>query len=328
MLLIIISLIAWVVLHRSVYGRYLFATGRNPEAARYAGINTKWIVTMTYVIAGALTAISGIIFAFYTNSVSPANHGNAYELYGIAAAVLGGCSLRGGEGSIVGVILGTILLQELQNLVNLLGIPSSLNFAVMGGVILIGVLVDQQWGVFRARRRIAEAALELHSSVGPALTTISMVAERAGVQRHTLYKHFPDERSLLLACSGLAQERDPMPDAAPWRAIDDRGERLRVALGAVYGWYARNRALMACVTRDAATHAPTREIVELRRGPVIAAYMQVLGGNCGPLGLAALRLALDFHSWSTLVLDAGLSQDEAVTVMVCAVLAAERPSAA
>src|SRR5690349_19261566 len=81
-LLIIISIITWVVLHRSVYGRYLFATGRNPEAARYAGINTKWIVTLTYVIAGALTAISAIIFAFYTNSVSPANHGNAYELYG------------------------------------------------------------------------------------------------------------------------------------------------------------------------------------------------------------------------------------------------------
>ncbi|HTG86938.1 MAG TPA: ABC transporter permease, partial [Pyrinomonadaceae bacterium] len=92
-LLIIISAITWVVLHRSVYGRYLFATGRNPEAARYAGINTKGIVTLTYVICGALTAISGIIFAFYTNSVSPANHGNAYELYGIAAAVLGGCSL-------------------------------------------------------------------------------------------------------------------------------------------------------------------------------------------------------------------------------------------
>ncbi|HEX7334937.1 MAG TPA: ABC transporter permease, partial [Pyrinomonadaceae bacterium] len=91
-LLLIISFITWIVLHRSVYGRYLFATGRNAEAARYAGINTNQIVTFTYVIAGVLTAISGIIFAFYTNSVSPANHGNAYELYGIAAAVLGGCS--------------------------------------------------------------------------------------------------------------------------------------------------------------------------------------------------------------------------------------------
>ena len=80
----------------------------------------------------------------YTRSISPASHGNFYELYGIAAAVLGGCSLRGGEGSILGIVLGAVLLQMLQNLVNLLGIPSSLNFAVMGGVILIGVLADQQ----------------------------------------------------------------------------------------------------------------------------------------------------------------------------------------
>src|SRR6187401_1846224 len=142
-LLILIAFITWIALHRSVYGRYLFATGRNAEAARYAGINTKWIITLSYVIAGALTAISGMIFAFYTNSVSPANHGNAYELYGIAAAVLGGCSLRGGEGSVIGIIIGAALLQVLQNLVNLLGIPSSLNFAVMGAVILIGVIADQ-----------------------------------------------------------------------------------------------------------------------------------------------------------------------------------------
>src|SRR5215203_3778636 len=153
-LLIIISLITWLVLHRSVYGRYLFATGRNPEAARYAGINTGQIVTLTYVISGALTAISGIIFAFYTNSVSPANHGNAYELYGIAAAVLGGCSLRGGEGSVVGILIGTALLQVLRNLVNLLGIPSSLDFAVMGAVILIGVMADQIFTERRNRRQV------------------------------------------------------------------------------------------------------------------------------------------------------------------------------
>jgi len=153
-LLIIISLITWLVLHRSVYGRYLFATGRNAEAARYAGINTKQIVTLTYVISGLLTGISGIIFAFYTNSVSPANHGNAYELYGIAAAVLGGCSLRGGEGSVVGILIGTALLQVLRNLVNLLGIPSSLDFAVMGAVILIGVMADQIFTERRNRRQV------------------------------------------------------------------------------------------------------------------------------------------------------------------------------
>jgi len=153
-LLILISVVTWIVLHRSVYGRYLFATGRNPEAARYAGINTRWMITIAYVISGALTAISGIIFAFYTNSVSPANHGNAYELYGIAAAVLGGCSLRGGEGSVVGILIGAALLEVLRNLVNLLGIPSSLDFAVMGAVILLGVMADQLLSERRSRRQI------------------------------------------------------------------------------------------------------------------------------------------------------------------------------
>ena len=155
--LLIIMGVTWVVLHRSVFGRYLYAIGKNEEAARYSGIRTGRMVMAAYVICGVLTALSAIYFAMYTRSISPASHGNFYELYAIAAAVLGGFSLRGGEGSIVGVILGTILLQELQNLVNLLGIPSSLNFAVMGGVILIGVLVDQQWDVFRAKRRLNKA---------------------------------------------------------------------------------------------------------------------------------------------------------------------------
>ena len=93
-----------------------------------------------------------MFLAFYTNSISPSAHGNFYELYAIAAAVLGGCCLRGGEGSILGIVLGTVLLQVLQNLVNILGIPSSLNFAVMGTVILIGVLADQQLQKMRAAR--------------------------------------------------------------------------------------------------------------------------------------------------------------------------------
>ncbi|MEP7269902.1 MAG: ABC transporter permease [Acidobacteriota bacterium] len=151
-LLVVIAAVMWVFLHRSVYGRYLFAVGRNEEAARYSGINTRRIITMAYVICGALTAISAVIIAFYTNSVSPASHGNFYELYGIAAAVLGGCSLRGGEGSVIGIVIGTALLQVLQNLVNLLGIPSSLNFAVMGAVILAGVLADQFFSQRRTRK--------------------------------------------------------------------------------------------------------------------------------------------------------------------------------
>lgn len=149
--MLIVAAIMWVVLHRSVFGRHLFAVGKNEEAARYSGIRTTRVIIAAYVICGFLTAFAAVYFAMYTKSISPSSHGNFYELYAIAAAVLGGCSLRGGEGSIVGVVLGTILLQVLQNLVNMLGIPSSLNFAVMGSVILIGVLVDQQFSRRRAK---------------------------------------------------------------------------------------------------------------------------------------------------------------------------------
>lgn len=142
-ILIIVSLIMYVVLHRSVYGRYLYAVGRNEMGARFSGINSNKVIASAYIISGVLVGIAGIVFAFYTNSISPSSHGNFFELYGIAAAVLGGCSLRGGEGSIIGILIGTALLQVLQNLVNLLSIPSSLNFAVMGTVILLGVIADQ-----------------------------------------------------------------------------------------------------------------------------------------------------------------------------------------
>ena len=142
-ILVIVSVIMWVVLHRSVYGRYLFAVGRNEVASRYSGINSDLVITGAYVLCGLLAGVAGILLAFYTNSISPSSHGNFYELYGIAAAVLGGCSLRGGEGSIIGILIGTALLQVLQNLVNLLEIPSSLNLSVMGAVILIGVVADQ-----------------------------------------------------------------------------------------------------------------------------------------------------------------------------------------
>ena len=148
-LMMIVAVVMWVLLHRSVYGRYLFAVGRNEEAARYSGINSRNVIASAYVISGSLAAVAAILLAFYTNSVSPSSHGNFYELYAIAAAVLGGCSLRGGEGSIVGIVAGTALLQVLRNLVNLLDIPSSLDFAVMGAVILIGVIVDQ---VLRPKR--------------------------------------------------------------------------------------------------------------------------------------------------------------------------------
>jgi ribose transport system permease protein len=120
--------------------------GNNEEAAHYSGVKTRRVIASAYVVAGTLTAVSAVIIAFYTNSVSPASHGNFYELYAIAAAVVGGCSLRGGEGTVLGIVLGTALLQVLRNLVNLLDVPSSLDFAVMGAVILIGAVADEVYG--------------------------------------------------------------------------------------------------------------------------------------------------------------------------------------
>jgi len=156
--MLLLAAVMWVVMHRSVFGRYLFAVGKNEEAARFSGIRTTRVIVAAYIICATLAAIAAIFFAMYTRSILPSGHGSFYELYAIAAAVLGGFSLRGGEGSIVGVVLGVILLQVLQNLVNLLGIPSSLNFAVMGSVILIGVIADQQFKQFQERRRTLEAA--------------------------------------------------------------------------------------------------------------------------------------------------------------------------
>ena len=109
------------------------------------------------------------------------------------------------------------------------------------------------------RLRIVEAAIDLHSTMGPAATTVSMVAEKAGVQRHTVYAHFPDDRSLYLACSGLALARSPLPNADSWRAIADPLARLRRGLREVYGWYAVNAALASCVLRDAEFHPLTRD---------------------------------------------------------------------
>jgi AcrR family transcriptional regulator len=174
------------------------------------------------------------------------------------------------------------------------------------------------------RRRIVEAAIDLHGSVGPALTTFSMVAERAGVQRHTLYAHFPDERSLNLACSGLSLDRDPLPDAGPWRAIEDRHERLRIGLLTIYGWYERNAELAGCVLRDAEYHALTREIAGLRFGPYVAAYHEVLGADLSENQHAVLRLALSFFTWRTLVRDSGLTQSAAVATMVQAIDCADK----
>ncbi|WP_114943884.1 TetR/AcrR family transcriptional regulator [Microvirga calopogonii] len=173
------------------------------------------------------------------------------------------------------------------------------------------------------RQRIVEAAVDLHGTVGPALTSLSMIAERAGVQRHTLYAHFPYERSLYLACSGLSLERDPLPDAAAWRTIEDPRERLRVGLDAVYGWYERNADLAACVLRDAEYHPLTKEIAALRYGPFMAAYQEVLGADLTIMQKTMLRLALSFFTWRTLARESNLDKDAAVRAMVQAIYCAK-----
>ena len=173
------------------------------------------------------------------------------------------------------------------------------------------------------RQRIVEAAVELHGSVGPARTTLSMIAERAGVQRHTLYAHFPEERDMLLACSELFMERNPLPDAGLWRAIEDHQERLRVGLTAVYGWYERNADLVACVQRDMEHHALVKEVNTLRVGPHVALWHEVLGAELTSRQRALLRLAMSFFTWRTLVRDGGLNQGEAVDAMVEAIVEAK-----
>ena len=150
------------------------------------------------------------------------------------------------------------------------------------------------------RLRIVEAAVELHSTIGPARTTVAQIAERAGVQRHTYYAHFPEERELFLACSGLALERDPLPDVERWSALPPGPERLRSGLEQVYQWYSRNAQQAGCVLRDSEHHALTRETVELRMKPVFERAAQLLGDGLADSSLALLFVALDFACWRVL----------------------------
>lgn len=179
------------------------------------------------------------------------------------------------------------------------------------------------------RRKIVDAAVDLHGTVGPANTSLSMVAERAGVQRNTLYAHFPDLRSLQMACSAQSFERSPPPDAADWRGMADRAGRLRHGLKAIYRWYEANAELFGCVLRDAEHHALTREIAELRLGPVVAGWRETLGDGLSGSQQALLVLALDFHGWRALSRGAGIGPEAAADVMARAVEGADpgRPPA-
>jgi AcrR family transcriptional regulator len=170
------------------------------------------------------------------------------------------------------------------------------------------------------RRRIVEAAIELHGTIGPARTTVSAIAERAGVQRHTFYRYFPDELSLGLACSGLHTQRNPLPDPNQWRAIRDADERLRHGLDQLYAYYERNEPMLSNVTRDMSVDRVTAEVAEIRFGAPLAAIRAVLAnGRRAKRTLAMLDVALAFSTWRTLAMESGLARKDAVETMVAAV---------
>jgi len=155
-ILVIVMVVASVFLNLTIYGRYLLALGRNEEAARYSGINTDRMIIVAYVICGMLSGLGGMLFVLDVGSAQPVDFGNFYELYAIAAAVLGGCSLRGGEGTILGVVIGAAVMQVLKNTITLVDwIPTNIEFAVIGAVILAGVITDE-FAKRVAARRLAE----------------------------------------------------------------------------------------------------------------------------------------------------------------------------
>lgn len=171
------------------------------------------------------------------------------------------------------------------------------------------------------RRRIVDAAERLHGSVGFVNATISAVAEEAGVERLTVYRHFPDERSLVAACAVHFFAGHPLPDPSPWRRIRNPEQRLRVGLTAVYGWYAAVETHVANFLRD----APLKPFLYETGAPMVSYFdtaRDVLAAGWGARGarrrrlLAAIGHALDFSTWRSLARQQGLGDGEAVELMV------------
>jgi AcrR family transcriptional regulator len=181
------------------------------------------------------------------------------------------------------------------------------------------------------RRRIVEAAVELHTMLGPARTTVSAVADRAGVTRPTVYAHFPDARSLLQACSGHVREAVPPPDPAAWRSISNPRVRLETALRDLYGYYERLEPLLENVQRDAAVMPIVAEMNAYRvryleeiRGLLLEAW--TARGRARARLRRAIGHALEFRTWQSLVRRQGCRTNEAVQLMltfVCAAASAE-----
>ena len=179
------------------------------------------------------------------------------------------------------------------------------------------------------RLRITEAAVDLHGSVGPARTTISAVADRAGVQRATVYRHFPDEGALFDACSSHWMAQHPLPDPAAWAKIEHPDERLRTALGEVYEWYEHGDYMLEKTTRDLALVPALRPSMEAFRGWLAAAADAILRGRPARGARrrrlrAAVGHALAFETWRSLATHHGLSRSDTIELMQALAAAAAR----
>ena len=150
------------------------------------------------------------------------------------------------------------------------------------------------------RRRIVEATVGLHLTAGPAATRITEIAQRAGVQRRTVYNHFPDDRTLFAACSAHWRELHPAPDPAEWERIDDRPERLRRALRDLYAWYRETEPMTANVLRDAQLLPALDAVIAPGLGAYLDRVRAVVAGDSGKRVKAAAAVAVDFHVWQTL----------------------------
>jgi AcrR family transcriptional regulator len=171
----------------------------------------------------------------------------------------------------------------------------------------------------QTRERITEAAVELHGSLGPAQTTISAIAQRADVQRATVYRHFPDEQSLFAACSAHWRAQNEPPDVAAWAAIRDPADRLAVALSELYAWYARTHQMLELLTRDLPL-VPALQTQFRLPGYLDAAADVLLAGRPGRgaarrRARAALGHAVAFETWLSLVRQQGLTSAEAIRLM-------------
>jgi AcrR family transcriptional regulator len=172
----------------------------------------------------------------------------------------------------------------------------------------------------QTRLRITESAVELHGTRGPARTTMSAVAEHAGVRRSTLYRHFPDERALFGACSAHWAENNPPPDISRWAEIENPEERLAAALAELYAFYGRNEEMLDKLLRDAPTVPVIDELMGALRfflDEAVKVLMQRRGlrGNAAKRTRAAVGHALAFRTWQDLTGGQGLDDDQASALM-------------